>query len=463
MQYSKLMLTAVLGVFGAQMAGATPTPEEAAQLGKSLTPVGAIKAGNKEGTIPEWTGGVCTPPPGYKPTKGDVGGAPYVDPFAADKPLLKITAANVAQYADKIDVGTKELLQRFPKTFYMNVYPTRRSACYPNWVYENTIKRVMNPKIVGGSVPALSGAHAQVPFPIPKTGVEVMWNKLTGYDRALNASSYKTLYVDASGNRSLIDADFDITDFPYWDNNKTSVPDERPYHVISTNKQYPPSQANVGMLIYDFLRPDMKGQPVWSYIPGQRRVRLAPEFAYDGVAPSAGGTFLYDEGSGFMGKMDKYDFNLQGRKEIYIPYNSSEEKLNYREEVATPGHLDPAAVRWELHRVWVVEATLKAGERHVQKKKVFYLDEDSWLINIYVGLDHADKPHHLYHFHVGQMYDRPGQATHAYNGYDLSKGAYTHWMMSGPVGGITAYGSYGLKSVPASQFLPEGMTGRGMR
>lgn len=467
MRYSKLMLAAaVFGALGTQMAGATPTAEEAAQLGKTLTPLGAIKAGNKEGTIPQWTGGVCKPPAGYQPKMGlEAGGSPYIDPFADDKPLFKITAENMAQYADKLDDGFKELFRRFPKTFYMNIYPTRRSACNADWVYENTIKRVMNPKIVGGNVPSLTGAQAQFPFPIPKQGVEVMWNTLLFYKNVYTAGFYKTLYVDSAGNRSLIDGDKSNNRSKYWDNSIAMLPEGSRHMEVFSFKQYPPAGQGTMFMQHRQLRPDLNGDPSWSYTPGMRRVRLSPESTYDGVAPTAGGTFLFDEGSGFAGRMDRFDFKLMGRIEMYVPYNNSEQKLNFNEAVAKPNHLDPEAVRYELHRVWNVVATLKPGERHVQQKKVFYIDEDSWQMMSYQGFDHAGKVHHFYTFHVSQLYDRPGIAYHSFNAYDMSKGAYTHWMFSGPApaGSQVSYGVHKIKLIPDSTYTPDGLQSAGVR
>lgn len=462
MRYSKLMFAATLGALFVQSALATPTPEEAAQLGKTLTPMGAIKAGNKEGTIPEWTGGVCKPPAGYQPKFGDAGGGPYVDPFAADKPLFKITAANMAQYADKLDEGSKELFRLFPQTFYMNVYPTRRSACFPDWVYDNTIKRAMNPKIVG-NIPSITGAHAQYPFPIPKSGVEALWNIFLAYSAPNIRSAYKVLYMDVAGNRSLIDVQKQTTWRPYWDNSVAMLPEGSTYQKNVSATVYPPAAAGTLFLQHRQMRPDLKGDPNWSYSPGQRRVRMSPEFAYDNVPPTAGGTFLSDESSGFAGRMDKFDFKLLGRKEMYIPYNNNEQRMNYDEKVVKPSHMDPEAPRYELHRVWVVEGTLKPNERHVQKKKVIYLDEDSWVTATYQGYDHAGKVHHSYVAYLAQMYDRPGVAPHSYNFYDHIKGAYTFWINSGPIGTGVTYGVYKSPAVPANTFTPEGLMGAGVR
>lgn len=69
-------------------------PEEVAKLGKELTPVGAQRSGNDDGTIPEWT-----PAEQAGPLKGFWPSNPQVE---AEKPLFSITAKNMAQYAGKL-------------------------------------------------------------------------------------------------------------------------------------------------------------------------------------------------------------------------------------------------------------------------------------------------------------------------------------------------------------------------
>ena len=465
MRYSKLLL-ALIGMLGMHMAGAVPTPEEVAQLGITgtpLTPTGATRAGNKEGTIPEWTGGQCKPPANYKPASGslEIGGGPFPDPYAADKPLFKITAENLAQYADKLDETNLELFRRFPKTYYMNVYPTRRSFCAPTWAYENTIKRAMNPRITGGDIPSLTGAWAQVPFPIPKTGVEEMWNSNMVYNREWHNNGYITWYVDAAGNRSLISAANIRQRNTYW-GAKGPIVETDPYIYARSETTYPASKIGGGNLLYYNTRHDLKGDPVWSYFTGQRRVRLAPEFAYDGVSPEGGGTLLYDEGAGFMGKMDRFDFKLMGKKELYISYNNSEERYTH-EENATPSFPNPAAIRWELHRVWHVVATLKPAFRHVQSKKVFYMDEDSHQISVYIGFDQAGKPHHSNVSYAMEAYDRPAMAYVGNSVFDFSRGTYTFWSYSGTAGGFTLSNEMALKPWAMSYFTPEGLAGGGVR
>lgn len=460
MHHTKQFMAIAAGALVASQALATPTPEEVKQLGTTLTPIGAEKAGNKEGTIPRWEGGLCKPPAGYAPTKGAAGGTPYIDPFASDKPMLHITPANLAQYADKLDEGTKELFKRYP-TMAVNVYPTRRSVCFQDWVYENTIKRAMNPKLVG-SAPGLTGAHAQVPFPIPKTGYEVMWNAFTKFEPVHMTGNINAGIMDASGTFTRTSFQTIENYTPYWDNSLTSLPEDKPFWILIATNKYPASQVGGKNMRYQYLRSDLKDAPSWSYVPGQRRVRLAPEFKYDTVSTTSGGILIFDEINGFDGKMDKFDFKLLGKKEMYVPYNSYKFLNSSLEDTMKKGHANPDNYRWELHRTWVVEATLKQGERHVQQKKVFYIDEDSWIPVVYYSVDHSGKVHHLMHLSVWQQYDWPGPRGGNYVLYDLNRGIYGN--QSKPWGpGPEDTGWYKVPPRPANYFTPDAMAGGGVR
>ncbi|MGE5245884.1 MAG: DUF1329 domain-containing protein, partial [Betaproteobacteria bacterium] len=114
---TRILATAVAAALCglAAPAQAKLTAAEAARLGADLTPIGAEKAGNKDGTIPAWTGGLCSPPAGWTPAQG------YVDPFASDKVLFTITKANAAQYKDKLAPGALAMLEKYD-TFKMPVY-----------------------------------------------------------------------------------------------------------------------------------------------------------------------------------------------------------------------------------------------------------------------------------------------------------------------------------------------------
>lgn len=460
MNYKKIFMLSVAGVLFAGQAVATPTDEEISQLGNTLTPLGAIKAGNADGTIPAWDGGICSPPAGYKPIMGSKGGSPYIDPFANEKPLFSISASNLDQYKDKLDKGTLELFKRYPDTYRLDVYPTHRTACYPQWVYDNTIKRVKNPKVVGDAH-GLVDAMAQYPFPIPKTGYEAMWNMLVKHDVPNTEGTQSTYLIDASGGQTMISKQKIEMRVSYWDKDLDKLPANQPYWQIISTELDPPSNTGNKILLHMFTNMHERDQMSWSYIPGQRRVRQAPEFKYDTVSTTSGGILLFDEvNGGFSGKMDRYDFKLLGRKEMYVPYNTYKAWAAEPELINTPKHLNPDYLRWELHRVWEVEATLKPGARHVQKVKRFYLDEDSWSILVYQADDHAGKVHHLNYLPTIQSYEKPTFRSGAYIMYDFPKAIYTNGSRMG-MPGMT--GLYVIDSFPPSKFTPGSLAGSGLR
>ncbi|MGY2488425.1 DUF1329 domain-containing protein [Cupriavidus sp. CP313] len=446
-----LAVAGVTATIGAH-ALAAPAAADVARLGKELTPFGAERAGNKDGTIPEWTGGLCKAPAKYKPLNAQ-GGTPYFDPFGDEKPVHSITASNVAQYASKLDEAQKELFKRYPKTYRVDVYPTHRTACFPDWVYDNTIKRVMSPKLVGDG-PGLEEAHAQFPFPIPATGQEAMYNYFTRYFPVYYTGKYATWLVDAAGNKTLSTQGVAHYYFGYWDNSK-SKSDQ--VSAVSNIHVGPPSQAGVMDMRIQWRRMDQRDPTAWFYTPGQRRVRLAPEFTYDTVVSENSGLFLWDEYQGFDGKMDRFDFKLAGKKEMYIPYNVYKYLSTPTEQLLSRNHINPDALRYELHRVWVVEATLKNGVRHVNSKKVFYLDEDSWNIVGYEGYDQAGKLVRAQMFPIWQAYEVPAPININQLIYDFVKQAWA--LGAAPV----EDGFRKSDPLPANYFTSDALSRRGVQ
>lgn len=446
-----LAVAGITAIIGAH-ALAAPSEADAARLGKELTPLGAERAGNKEGTIPEWTGGLCNAPEKYKPLNAQ-GGTPYADPFADEKPLYSITASNLDQYTSKLDDGQKELFKRFPKTYRIDVYTTHRTACFPDWVYDNTIKRVMSPKLVGDG-PGLNDAHAQFPFPIPAIGQEAMYNFFTRYFPVYFTGNYAWWLVDSAGNKTLSTHGSANYHFDYWDNRKTTADQ---ISAVSNIHVGPPSQAGEMDMRIQWRRMDQRDPTAWFYTPGQRRVRLAPEFTYDTVVSENSGLFLWDELNGFDGKMDRFDFKLVGKKELVIPYNVYKYLNAPVDDLLGKNHVNPDGVRYELHRVWVVEASLKNGARHVDSKKVFYLDEDSWNIVGYEGYDHAGKLVRYLQFPIWQAYDVPAAININEMAYDFVKQIWA--LGSIPVDG----GFHKTGPLPANYFTADAMAGRGVQ
>ena len=347
--------------------------DEAKKLGTTLTATGAERAGNADKTIPEYSGGLTTPPAGY-----EKGSGVRPDPFATDKPLYSIKAADIGKYEAKLTAGTKEMLKKYPATMRVDVYPTHRSIAFPKYVIDNTAKNAISVKTTDGGL-GVEGTYAGIPFPIPKTGNEVMWNHLLRYTGQSYYAQYDSVNVDSAGKAVLATTGQFHVDYPYYDPKRTA---SRARTTSTSAPRLPTPRRLVApakhCCVQDYINPMKNGRKAWQYLPGQRRVKLAPDIAYDTPNPGTAGASTYDDTYVFNGAMDRYDFKLVGKQEMLVPYNSF--KLVFAKDpmaVTTPNHLNPDYVRWELHRVWVVEATLKEGKRHIYAKRVFYVDEDS--------------------------------------------------------------------------------------
>jgi hypothetical protein len=415
---------------------------EAAQLGKTLTPVGAEMAANKTGTIPAYTGGLVKK-----------GGSPLADPYAAEKPLFTITKSNEAQYAAQLSAGAKALLERYP-SFHMDVYPTHRSVAFPKYVLDNTVACATTAKLTHGGE-TMEGCLAGYPFPIPKTGQEAIWNHLLRYSGRSYVVNFRNYNVNA-GHATLAAAATDTQDFPYWDPAKTGTDIFIRLRNVFTG---PARRAGEQFMIIDPLSYADKGRRAWQYLPGQRRVKLAPDLAFDTPNPGTAGATTFDDAFLFNGSLERYDFKLIGKQELYVPYNDY--KLMAAPDagqVFTVDVLNPAYVRWELHRVWVVEATLKSGKRHIYSKRRFYLDEDSWGA---LASDEYDAHGQLYR--AGFAFETPRYTWPAPNSdstvhYDLIAGVYavTGWLGEG--GSTKA-----TKPLSDREWSPDTLAGEGIR
>ena len=380
------------GLALATSANAKTTVQAAAELGKTLTPVGAMAAGNKDGTIPAWNGGMTKLGPmfdGYKVG----GGGYYPDPFPAEKPLFKITLENVATYAARLPAGAKRRLELNPKLYY-NVYPTHRTATYPDAVYEATKLNALAAELSGDDT--ISNAKLGFPFPIPANGGEAMVNHRLRYRGDSVIQSGNTVVVNRNGAFEVNRYELSVQ-FAYGNVTKPGKPEDNLIFQLVRKDTYPPRLAGNVTLVWDKLD---GGRDAWQYSPGTNRVRQAPSVAFD--SPSAGTDALQnvDQQDMFNGSQRKYNWKLLGKKEMYIAYN------NYRlvrpelklKDIIQPGHLNPEHLRYELHRVWVIEATIKAGEGNVYKARTFYLDEDSWNV---AAVDCYDARNTLWRYQEG--------------------------------------------------------------
>jgi hypothetical protein len=173
---------------------------------------------------------------------------------------------------------------------------------------------------------------------------------------------------------------------------------------------------------------DQVKQPrqAWTYNSGQRRVRRAPNVAYDAPGTASDGLRTTDDFDMYNGAPDRYTWELKGKQELLVPYNSYKlhsDSLKY-DDIIKPGHINPDVVRWEKHRVWVVEATLKEGMRHVYKKRTFYIDEDSWQIHVADMYDNRDELYRVGIAYGLNYYDVPTHWSTLDVYYDLNARRY---------------------------------------
>ncbi|MEA3275947.1 MAG: DUF1329 domain-containing protein [Pseudomonadota bacterium] len=336
-------LTMVLGA-GKLMAAATD--EQPRRLdGPELTPLGAERGGNADGTIPAWSGGITEPPAGYKT------GRQHIDPFADDPVLVRISADNMDKYADQLSEGQKALLSAYPQTWHMGVYPTQRSASYPDWVY--------------AAVKA-------------------------------NAS---TAQVVREGKGGVLGANVTIQ---------------------------PGLLAGNGLLVLEPVDQTHDPRKTWRYSRALRRVLRLPNVAHEFPAFNVDNLRTVDEFDMFNGSPERFEWRLRGKRELYIPYNAYRiysSDAGYSDIIKTR-HINPELARYELHRVWVVEGTLKPGMKHIYSRCVFYLDEDSWQIAVADNYDREGQLWRTSEAHALNYYQVPVQWRTLEVYYDLKAQRY---------------------------------------
>lgn len=369
----KVLFTAVatLGLYTAHVSAAI-SAAEVRRLQADLTPVGAERAGNAEGTIPEWTGGLTEVPAGWK--RGD----DRPSPFAGEEPLFTITSANVDQYADHLTDGAVALLERYPE-FSMPVYKTYRTAAWPQQVYDGIADHAATARLVDDGN-GVSGVWGAIPFPIPDNGNEVIWNhnlRFQGTYQDFPSAIASVVYNNGQKLEWLFDNKVHYT---YYDPNISE--DAREEGVLlryAATVHAPARDAGEGQIAIEYIDAKENPRKAWTYDPGERRARRAPNLAFDTPDRPLN---VIDDFDMFSGSPERYDWTLVGKQEMYVPYNNNRlNSINHsiNDVYGTPV-INPELTRYELHRVWVVEATVKPDARHIYAKRVFYIDEDTWTI-----------------------------------------------------------------------------------
>jgi len=343
-----------------------------------LTIIGANAAGNKKNTIPKYTGDKINIPAGWQ------AGQHYADPFINDDVQFNISSENLSRHESKLALGQKILLQR-NKGYNLPIYQSRRTATYPKFILEGTRYNAKSATLTRGGAGLKNFKQG---FPFPKldkksqtAALQSIWNHIARY-RGGNVE------------RTVVQATvFDNGDFVPV---KLYQRYTRTEHLKSTPKveegnvlfyyldriTSPARLSGTTLLIHETLDQSKEYRRAWLYNQAHKRVRRSPGAAYDTPVPGTYGLKTADSYDMFNGSPDKYQWQYKGKQELYIPYNAyrlASNKLKYQ-DLLKSSTINADHTRWELHRVHKIEATLKAGQRHIYGKRIFYLDEDSWTI-----------------------------------------------------------------------------------
>lgn len=373
-----ILATALTFALYGGVASAKVSVADAAKLDNELTPVGAVRAGNPDGSIPAWTGGITALPAGYN--KGDH----HADPFGNDQVLYTITGANYKEYVANLSPGQVKLFETYPDTYKMPVYPTRRSASYPDSVYAATKSNALNAELLQGGN-GIQNATMGIPFPIPQNGLEAIWNHTLRFRGDAVTRFGGQAAVTEGGAYTIIGFEEQLM-IKYAEAGLTpaQLMDENILFKFKQSVTKPSRLAGTALLVHETVDQVKNPRQAWTYNTGQRRVRRAPNVAYDTPGSATDGLRTTDDYDMYNGSPNRYNWELKGKQELYVAYNSYKlhsDQLTY-DDILKPHHINPDLTRFEKHRVWVVEANLKDEFRHVYVKRVFYIDEDSWQIMV---------------------------------------------------------------------------------
>lgn len=387
---------------------------DARRLQRDLTPVGAERVGNRDGSIPAWRADQLD----------DAGHARWMQTISDEEPQFHIRHSNLESYRDRLSAGVQALFERYPDTFSIPVYKTHRTARQPQWTLDNTHRNVTDARMSDTGDEVLQ-AWAGIPFPLPESPQQIMWNHQLRWKGVLLKLHLYESAVHPGGVQVPLETMIETWAAFYDRQRQLSLGDWRVTYYFSRILG-PAKLAGGGLLIHESLQPRQHPRQSWVYLPGERRMRRSPVLGYDSPIFNSEGMRVADEIDIFNGALDRYDWKLLGKRELFIPYNNQKMRYNRCDDASAldSGHLKPYTMRFEKHRVWVVEATLKPGMKHLYPRRTFYIDEDTWSIAL---ADIYDKTGALWRstMRFAAYYEAmPGMFTALDAYHDLKAGAY---------------------------------------
>lgn len=389
------------------------------RLGDVLTPVGAEKAGNKDGSIPAWSGGELQAPGGWS------AGRPRPDPYSKEQPLYSINASSAERYHDLLSPGQRELLKTLAD-YRMDVYPTHRSCGFPDLVYQRTKENAKQARLAADGYTLTAATGAGFPFPLPENGAEAIWNHKLRWQGEGRIEPNYTMLSPQKGGSDFLRIEY-VADYyiPFQSPDTHQLSDTNDVELKFYQETTAPS-ALAGTLQLGIYHLSTTNEG-WQYFPGQRRVRRLSTYSYDAPLIGLQDTYYVDQAWMYNGTLDRYDFKLVGKQELLVPYNSFELRNAERFSIKTmfgKTMLNPDARRYEKHRVWVVEATVKKGSRHSAPRRTFYLDEDTWDILVEDFYDAQGKIQRVAEGSILPAWELGACISQEFASYDLPSGRY---------------------------------------
>ena len=294
----------------------------------------------------------------------------YPDPFPDDQIILTIDKDNYAKYSGSIlTPGQIEMFETYPETFKMHVYPSRRSCAVPPEVLELTETNA----ILTDEGEGLDGVVGSIPFPKPTEALHHVWNHILRY-RGVNIYGSSPFFIVNPDSSRTFGAGEALA-INYW--NPFVANEKGLQGMLMSKVTHPPRLADASLLVIESLNAFKTPRRAWAYNPGTRRVRRAPDIAYD-YKPSANqGLTTTDQFDGFNGAKDRYNWSFKGTSKKLMPYNAYEFHETSIEELLTPYHVNQEFLRYELVNVNIVQADLKLDKRHIIPHRTMYFDLDS--------------------------------------------------------------------------------------
>ena len=300
----------------------------------------------------------------------DSGSGAYKDPFRDDVILFKITSDNYFDYEEYLTPGQIKMFTSYGSTFFMNVYPSKRSCAVPDEVLD--LSKTGNAKLVDNGE-GIEGVVGSIPFIDASEPLHHVWNHILRY-RGVDIEGAGPYYIVNYRGEIFSGAGKTIAK-NYW--NPFVSSDKGLQGKLMSKVTHPPRLADAGVLVIESLNALANPRRAWVYSPATRRVRRAPDIAYDYYSSFSQGLTTVDSFDGFNGAKDRYNWKNEGTKLKFMPYNSYDFYNTNHEEILTPLHVNQEFLRYELVKVNIVNADLKKDKRHVLPHRVMYFDFDS--------------------------------------------------------------------------------------